>query len=185
MKKFEKGSPLRFVVIFLLLFAAFYYFNIFFFGITSRGNYYSNFLAEHLNYIQWLRQFLLSSSAKIINWLGFDAIYNETQLLVAGRGVLELIYGCLGLGLMSFLTAFVIAYPKNLKSKLLFLTPGLICIQLLNILRFVLLGLFWNKRPGMILDHHTIFNIAIYIIIAVSIYFWIRHDHKDLNRAEN
>lgn len=179
MKKFDRGSPVRFILVFLMLFVIFYYFNIFFFSITSPGRHYNALLAENLNYIRLLRRFILQSSAQIINWFGYTAITNDSQLLVAGRGILQVVYSCLGLGVMSFFTAFVIAYPKKLKAKLFFLISGLIGIQFLNILRFVLLALFWDKKPGIIVDHHTIFNIIIYVIIAISLYFWVKQDdHK-------
>jgi exosortase/archaeosortase family protein len=178
-KKFDKESPVRFILIFMTLFVIFYYFNIIFFGITLPGHHYNAFLAENLNYIRLLRWFILQSSAQIISWLGYTAITDDSQLLVAGRGILRVVYSCLGLGVMSFFTAFVIAYPKKLKAKLFFLISGLIGIQLLNILRFVLLALFWDKKPGIIVDHHTIFNIIIYVIIAISLYFWVKSDdHK-------
>jgi amino acid transporter len=48
----------------------------------------------------------------------------------------------------------------------------------LNVLRFVLLGIFWNKRDARIFDHHTVFNIFIYLIIAITLYFWVKHDGK-------
>jgi len=178
MKRLHRESPLRFLLIFLGLFLFFYYFNIFFFGITSHGSHYSVFLDEHLNYIRLLRRLLLLASQYIINLCGFTAINNAFQLLVAGHGTLDVVYSCLGLGVMSFFAAFVIAYPKRLKPKLIFLFTGLICIQLLNVLRFVLLAILWDKKPGLILDHHTIFNIVIYTIIAVSLYFWIKQDDK-------
>jgi exosortase/archaeosortase family protein len=79
---------------------------------------------------------------------------------------------------MSFFTAFVIAYPKKLKRKLIFLITGLICIQVLNVFRFVLLAVLWNKKSKLILDHHTIFNIIIYIIITITLYFWVKQDDK-------
>jgi exosortase/archaeosortase family protein len=184
--RFDRDSPARFIILFLALFAVFYYFNIFFFGITSPGNHFNSFLTNNLNYIQGLRNLLLHSTAQIINWLGYTAITNDFQLLVAGKGVINVVYSCLGLGIMSFFTAFVIAYPKKVKTKLLFLIPGLFCIQLLNVARFVLLALFWDKKKGIILDHHIIFNITIYIIIAISIYFWVRHDdNKPIISAEN
>ncbi|HEY4197923.1 MAG TPA: hypothetical protein VGM63_20420 [Mucilaginibacter sp.] len=176
--RFERDSPARFIVVFLALFFIFYYFNIFFFGITLPGNHYNAFVAENLNYISGLRNLLLACSAQILTWLGYTAIVNDHQLLVAGKGVISVVYSCLGLGIMSFFVAFVIAYPKKIKSKLLFLVPGLLCIQLLNIGRFVLLVLFWNKKKGVILDHHTVFNIIVYVIIAISIYFWSRHDDE-------
>ncbi|HTE00565.1 MAG TPA: hypothetical protein VK668_14825 [Mucilaginibacter sp.] len=176
LKNVGKESPLRFIIIFLGLFLILYYFNIFFFGVTSAGNHYNAFLAEHLNYIRGLRYILLHTSAQVLNWMGYTAITSEYEMLVVGHGIIQLVYSCLGLGVMSFFTAFVIAYPKKLKVKLLFLVSGIFIIQLLNVLRFILLALFWRKQSGVIVDHHTIFNIIIYIIIAISLYFWVKHD---------
>jgi exosortase/archaeosortase family protein len=171
-----KDSPLRFIIVFIVLFLVFYFGNILFFGLTSEGHHYNAFLDRNLNYIRLLRHCLLNTTAALLNWSGFTAITSDTELLVAGRGVIRLVYSCLGLGLMSFFTAFVIAYPKPLKAKLTFGLTGNIAIQLLNILRFYLLALFWNKTRGIILDHHTIFNLILYLMIAISIYFWIKHD---------
>jgi exosortase/archaeosortase family protein len=183
---FEKGSPLRFLAVFLSLFLLFYYFNIFFFGITSPGNHYNDFLARHFNYIQALRTFLLAATKTVLSWFGFTSIYNETEILVVGKGTLILIYSCLGLGLMSFFSAFVIAYPKKLNSKILFLICGLVVIQILNIIRFVLLAIFWQHRDGLILDHHTIFNIIIYLIIGLSLYIWVKSaERTSAGHAEN
>lgn len=176
-------SPLRFLLVFLGLFLSFYYFNIFFFSITSRGSHYLPFFDEHLNYIRWFRHLLLNISRAILNWFGHNAISNDYQLLVPGHGIINVIYSCLGLGVMSFFAAFVIAYPKDLKPKLIFLFAGIICIQVLNVLRFVFLASFWDKKSKVILDHHTIFNIAIYIIMAVSLYFWVKHDDKQVTGA--
>lgn len=168
----------RFALLFIILFAAFYSFNLLFFGITSPGNLYSPFLAKNLNYIAALRGLLLGCSAHILNWLGFAAISNNYELLVAGHGTLVVVYSCLGLGLLSFFSAFVLSYPVPLKSKLLFLITGVIVIQLLNIMRFVLLSIFWSKKVGRIVDHHTIFNIILYIIIAFSLYIWVKRNDK-------
>jgi exosortase/archaeosortase family protein len=175
-------SPIKFVVVFLLLFLLFYYFNILFFGITSPGSHYYPFLANHLNYIQWLRQVLLNSTAQVLSWFGFSAVHNGTSLLVAGKGTIVLVYSCLGLGLMSFFAAFVIAFPKKLQQKTIFLIAGILCIQLLNIARFVLLALFWNKQANRIIDHHTIFNIILYLIIMISLYFWVKQGDKATNK---
>ena len=182
----KKSSPVRFVLVFLLLFLFLYYFNIFFFGITSHGNHYNAFLAQNLNYISWLRHFLLMSSAWLLNLLGYGAIYNEYDLLVAGHGTIQLVYSCLGLGVISFFLAFVLAYPKKFGSKWMFLVGGIIGIELLNILRFVWLAIFWDKKGSHILDHHTIFNILIYVIIAITLYFWVKHDDTfNVNESKN
>lgn len=173
-----KNPVIKFIATFIILFAVFYYFNILFFGITSPGNHYSPFLAEHLNYIQTLRSLLLICSKQVLSWLGYAVITNQYDLLVAGRGSIRLVYSCLGFGLISFLSAFVIAYPKPLKAKIIFLITGIITIEFLNVLRFVLLALFWNKKDNQIIDHHTIFNITLYILIMISLYFWVKHNDK-------
>lgn len=175
---FEKESPARFLLVFLSIFVVFYYFNVLFFGVTSPGNHYIAFLDQHLNYIRLLRHFLLNATAQALNWMGYTAITSDTELLVVGHGVIRLVYSCLGLGVMSFFTAFIIAFPKNSKSKFIFFFSGAVIFQMLNIARFVVLALFWKSTKGIILDHHTIFNIFIYILIGISIYFWVKHEDK-------
>ncbi|HEX3386960.1 MAG TPA: hypothetical protein VHS53_17290, partial [Mucilaginibacter sp.] len=102
--------------------------------------------------------------------------------LVAGHGIIQLVYSCLGLGIMSFFTAFVIAFPKKLRSKIIFYFSGIVIFQILNIIRFVVLALFWKSTRGIILDHHTIFNILIYVLIGISLYFWIKDGDKEYLR---
>jgi exosortase/archaeosortase family protein len=172
--------PVKFVFTFLFLFLLFYFFNVFYFGLTTPGNNYSAFLAHHLNYIQWLRQLLLDTSTGIINLFGYTAINNNNELLVAGHGMIVLVYSCLGLGVISFFTAFVIAYPKPWRQKLIFIVAGILVIEALNIIRFVLLAIFWDKHSPQIVDHHTIFNIAIYILIFISLYFWMKSSNKTI-----
>ncbi|WP_295799489.1 exosortase Y [Mucilaginibacter sp.] len=178
----ENGaSPVKFVLVFIALFAAFYYFNILYFGITSPGNHYSAFLAQYLNYISGLRWLLLKGSAQFLVWLGFTVITNDYELLVPGHPIIQLVYSCLGLGVMSFFAAFVLAYPIKLKSKIGFLLGGLLGIQVLNIARFVLLALFWTRNENRVIDHHAIFNIIVYILIAITLYFWVKRNDKTLN----
>jgi exosortase/archaeosortase family protein len=180
----KKNEPLRFIISFIILFPLFYYFNIFFFQLTtSTSRHYSPWLANHLNYISWLREGLLSSSAQILNWLGHSTVTNEYELLVAGHGVIQLVYVCLGLGVISFFAAFVLSYPKKWKAKIIFLISGILGIELLNIARFVTLALFWDKKNPGALNHHTIFNTFIYLVIAVSLYFWVKYDNA-LNKSD-
>ncbi|MFD2864310.1 exosortase Y [Mucilaginibacter antarcticus] len=167
---------MKFAAWFVSLFVVFYYSNILFLGITSPGKYYSPFLAQHLNYIQGLRWVLLKSSAGILNSLGYYTITNTYDLLVAGHGIIRLAYDCLGLGVISFFTAFVLAYPKPPRAKLVFIITGIVAIQLLNIARFVLLALFWTRGDSEVVDHHTLFNMLMYVIISISLYFWVKTD---------
>ena len=118
----EKVSPLRFVIIFAVLFAGLYYFDILFFGLTTPGNHYIPFLDHYLNYIAWLRAALLKSSACILNLLGFTALNDEYELLVAGHGILRVVYSCLGLGVISFFCCVCDRLPQ--KGKIEMVVPG-------------------------------------------------------------
>jgi len=179
--KVENGpSPVKFVLVFVALFAAFYYFNIFYFGVTSPGNHYSAFLAGHFNYIRGLRWLLLKSTVQVLSWFGFIAITNDYELLVPGHATIQLVYSCLGLGVMSFFAAFVLAYPVKFKSKLVFLVCGILVIQVLNVARFALLALFWSRNENRVIDHHAIFNIIVYLLIAITLYFWVKRNDKAL-----
>ncbi len=178
-------SIIKFAVLFTVLFLLLYYFNIGFFSLTTPGRHYHAFLAQHFNYIHWLRRILLHSSAALLNGMGYTAITSEYQLLVAGRGIIQLVYTCLGLGIMSFFTAFVLSYPKGGAARYWFLGLGLLVIQLLNILRFVVLVLYWRSSNPNIPDHHTIFNILIYALIMVSLYFWVKKPGAAATTHEN
>ena len=117
---------------------------------------------------------LLNCSTGLLNLLGFTAIHDNYIMLVAGRGSIQVVYKCLGLGVISFFTAFVIAYPKTLQAKVIFIITGILILQFLNILRFMLLAVYGTKDGTTTLDHHTIFNFIIYLVIAISIYFWMK-----------
>ncbi|WP_299590407.1 hypothetical protein [Mucilaginibacter sp.] len=114
------------------------------------------------------------------------AITNNYELLVPGHATIQLVYSCLGLGVISFFAAFVLAYPVKFKSKIAFLIGGILGIEFLNVIRFVLLSLFWNRNENRVIDHHAIFNIIVYIIIAITLYFWVkRNDLLISNNAAN
>lgn len=183
LNKLRENTALWFSIKFAGLFLVFYYFNIFYFGLISPANNYSAFLDHHLNYIEWLRWLLLHACSAILNALGFTSIVGNNQLLVAGHGIIDLIYTCLGLGVMSFFAAFVIAYPKKLKPKVIFLITGLFGIQVLNIIRLMLLALYWNKSRNRIIDHHIIFDVIIYILIVAALYKWVNNKATNTDAA--
>jgi len=167
-----------FVIKFLGLFAFLYGFYIVYLSFTAPGGFYSALLDKHLNFIAGLRYVLIESSAAILRLLGYQTKTNITQMLVVKHNIINVGYDCLGFGVMSFFTAFVIAYPGILKARLYFFFIGIIGIQLLNIARFILLALYWKHTTVYITDHHTIFNMVAYLLIAVSIYFYTHYQDK-------
>jgi exosortase/archaeosortase family protein len=75
---------------------------------------------------------------------------------------------------MSCFAAFVISFPAALISRIKFLLIGLAGIQALNTLRLVLIAIFYTGKRTAI-DHHDLFNYALYLILAISVYTWTNH----------
>lgn len=174
-----KSKAVKFAVTFIALFLAFYYFNIGFFSITSPGaSRYNSFIADNFNYIRLLRHLLLACTSLVLRCAGYASVINEYELRIVGHGGIRLVYSCLGLGIMSFFSAFVLAYPKPFNKKIFFLAGGLLVIQLLNILRMAAVALFWGKKAQHIIDHHVLFNGIIYLVIGIGLYFWVTADDR-------
>lgn len=181
-----RNPAIGFVIRFVCLFALFYGFYIFYLSITSPGGkLYSPFLNANLNFIAWLRHLLIDCSAAILNVFGYQTKTSDFQMLVVGHNTIYVGYDCLGFGVMSFFTAFVVSYPGLFKPKLYFYVAGIVIIQLLNLCRFMLLALYWNHSRVYISDHHTIYNLITYALIGISIYFYAQYQTKKTVNATN
>jgi exosortase/archaeosortase family protein len=151
--------------------------------ISPTGKFYNAFISEHFDYIQGLKTALIVPSTWLIKLFGFYAIHNEMDVMVVDGPYLRVNYSCLGIGVMCFLVAFIIAFPAKLKSKWRLLVFGLIMIYVLNVLRIValgvLLGMFKSTRSNFTY-HHEVFNILVYICVFIVLYFWIKKNTKTL-----
>ncbi len=172
-QKTSKKPELQFAFRLIFLFAIFYYFNLFYNGLMTVGGNYNSFLAQHFNYIQALRNFLLHASSAALNFLGYQTKINNFSLMAVSYSRINLSYDCLGLGVMSFLTAFALTYPAAFKAKLWLLIGYISGFQLLNILRFMLLAVYGKGEGFHQINHHTVFNLLIYALLTVTLYVWI------------
>lgn len=177
LKEIIHNAGVRFVLRFIILFTVFYYFNLFYIGITGKGGFlYISFLDHYLNYIKWWRDFLLHASSWFLSIFGYETIVSSHHLKLVNGARVGLVYSCLGYGIISFFTAFVIAYPTPLKAKLKFFFLGVCIINFLNIMRIcaVLLAYsYYRTKGGLDIDHHLLFNSITYTIIFLMIYFWL------------
>lgn len=184
-KKQADKKAIKFVICLFVLYILFSQGNIFMNSVMSPGaRYYNAFIAEHFNYIQGLKTALLKPAVWIIKLCGFYAIHNEMDIMVVNGPYLRVNYSCLGLGVMSFLAAFVLSFPASWKSTFKMLAIGLVSIYILNILRIAGLGVlfgFFQSQRNYFEYHHEIFNVAVYIIIFIMLYIWIRKNTKNLN----
>lgn len=108
-----------------------------------------------------------------LKFLGYQTKINNFSLLAIGFGKINVAYDCLGFGVMSFLAAFTITFPAKMKMKCWLFISSIIVFQLLNILRLMLLALYWKGNITGKIDHHTVFNTIIYVLIFIGIYIWI------------
>lgn len=181
-KQKANKAAIRFVVLLVALYFLFSQGNLFMNSVLSvGGRFYNAFLAENFNYIQWIRTSLIFFGTAIIKMFGFYAIYNSTDVMVVNGPYLRINYSCIGLGVMSFFTAFVIAFPAQLKPKIQLFIIGMLMIYLLNVLRIaglgVLLGFFESQRNNFTY-HHEVFNIIVYVCIFLLLYFWIKKNSR-------
>lgn len=169
--------------IFFVIKLLFFYFlfsqgNLFMNSVFSQGGRFHNeYLATHFNYIQAIKSALIVPAVWIIKLFGFYAIHNEMDIKVIDGPLLRVNYACLGIGVVCFLTAFVIAFPAKLKAKWKLLVFGIILIYLLNVFRIVALGVLLALKNSSRSDftyHHEIFNIIVYLILFAVIYYWIK-----------
>lgn len=163
----------RFILNFLSLFLLFYGINILYIGLITPEGFYIPWLQEHANYIRHWREFDLQTTAAMLNILGFRTSLTELSLSVSGLSGFKLVYSCLGYGVMSFFAAFVLSFPKRLSGRLFMLVSGIMIIQALNIIRFILISIYWKPSYKQNwIDHHTLFNIVVYLIITAILYAW-------------
>lgn len=161
----------KFLVHFILGFALLYGFHLVNIALTSPGGFYLGWLDQHVNYIKYWREFDINVSAYLLRKAGFEVCTSVHTLHVEGHAGFRLVYSCLGYGTMSGFSAFVIAFPKSKQSKIRFLIRGLLMIQILNLIRLMLIALFFNSLGSI--DHHLLFNTLCYFFISSYVYQWI------------
>jgi exosortase/archaeosortase family protein len=171
----KKYPEAFFIIKLLLFFSIFYYGTQFYIGITSKGNYYNAFLDEHFNYINWLRLSILKSASIVCSIFGYETkIENIISLRVVNGYKVNMVYSCLGVGILSSWAAFAIAFPTQLKRKIIWLFAGLFTIWFANVIRVAVLLIQLNitKDVKGFPHHHTIFNVIAYTIVIALIYFY-------------
>jgi exosortase/archaeosortase family protein len=176
-KKNANKMAILFVVKLLFFYFLFNQGNLFMNSVLNGGKYYNEYLSTHFNYIQGLKTALIVPAVWFIKLFGFYAIHNEMDVMVVSGPYLRINYACLGIGVMCFLAAFIIAFPAKLKAKWRLLVFGLLMIYVLNMLRIVALGVllgYFKSQRSNFKYHHEIFNILVYICVFAVLYYWIK-----------
>ncbi len=152
-------------------------------GLSAPGGYYSSFVHDYLNYPAWLRKALLKCSQFFLEIMGYQTeMPDEYKVrMIGGKGV-RMVYSCLGIGVMSFWIAFMLANETGYKKKIFFTLFGISFIFLINIGRIMLLFITANKGQKMPfgIEHHTLFTVASYILIILLILVFDRSEKQSV-----
>lgn len=164
-----------YVLKFLLFFCFLYFGTLAIIGLSAPGGYYSDFIANHLNFISWLRSSLLGTSKLLLSMFGYPIFLEDQYIIRMHNGAaVRMVYSCVGYGVMSFWGAFILANTVLWQKKIVWILSGWIIIWCINVIRICLVLMAANKHWATPLgfDHHTWFNIAAYFFLFTLIYFY-------------
>lgn len=157
---------------FLLIFLPLYCINHYYWGLIDPKNYYVPFLADHLNYFSVITSSILQTSNVFLHGLGISSLVDGKLIFVIGGKSLSMDVPCIGLGIMFFWVAFIIAGTSSIKHKIKWCMGGLGAIWLINCLRVTILLYSLEKdwNLGKYVDAHDMFNYAAYVVILMLIW---------------
>jgi exosortase/archaeosortase family protein len=176
-----------FIAKLVTLFSIFYFGTEFWIGITAKGGLYIPFCDNYLNYVRGLRLLILNGASLICLVFGYKTTIIDTiSLKIIGGYQVNMVYSCIGYGLLSCWAAFIIAYPSKKKRKLIWLLGGLIAIYFANIIRVAGLLIVVNKTKNVarFANHHEIFNAVAYSIIILLLYIYTKNEVKNPTKSK-
>ncbi|MBX2935139.1 MAG: archaeosortase/exosortase family protein [Ferruginibacter sp.] len=179
--KFLKHPLFIYLLKFFAIFCIAYFGTIAVEGLSAPGNHYSPFVHHYLDYPSALRQSLLKGASFFLGLLGYNTVITDAYHLQMVNGSwVKLVYACLGVGVMCFWLAFVLANKGKFVKKITWLLIGLISIWLVNVLRIMLVLLANNNHTKMPLglDNHTFFNILAYGAVFILMFLYDRSFNK-------
>lgn len=155
---------LKFLGVFCLL----YYGSLFVQGANIPGGLVSApWLYKYFYYQDVLRQFLLHSSKWILELFGYHPAIESLGRMRLEQFRVRMHDACLGIGVMSFWVAYIVAGTGRWLHKIKWVALGLVAICLINIMRICLIVLAGHHQwiNVFTFDHHMLFNIVAYILI--------------------
>jgi len=155
--KEEKIKPeVKFVFVFLLLISAFYIFY-----------YYT------LDYFSFLKTAVAKTLGFILSLLGIKAIVQGEDVLLQGFS-LKIVEECTAVFASLIYISCVLAYPSNVKNKLIGIGFGIPVIQMINLARLVVLSLTGLYYPGVFEFVHTYIWQSIFIVFVIAVWLlWL------------
>jgi len=149
----------------------------------------SNFLFEFFDYLPWIN-YLFTSAQKILAILGYDA-FVEPFHLTGENGSIAMAKGCLGFQTMFLFAIIVFLTGEKNKYRWIYIILGLLFLNFVNIIRFVLLFIYIERNDdiNLVMDIHDMYNYITYFIVFVLWIIWFERfadiPMKKQNKSES
>lgn len=153
-------------------------------GLVEPTGYYSSFLDHYLDYIQWLKTAILSAGKWMAALFGVHAETISSSALRIGKARLNMAAPCVGLEIMSFWAAFVLADTTRWRTKFRWCLVGIGSICLINSLRIMLLIIAMAYRWPQVgtISHHDSFNAVGYAAIIGLMFVYYKRNGQTWGR---
>lgn len=146
---------MRFVITFTLLIGVFYAVYL----PVSQAESYKSYLG-----------LFASATAAVLSAMGHDVVVAGTKV-TSGAFSMNIVAGCDGMEAIALFVSAVLASPIVLRSRLVFLVPGVVGLLLLDLVRLVSLFLIGLSYPSAMETVH--WDIWPGILIAVVLASWL------------
>jgi exosortase/archaeosortase family protein len=149
--------------------------------ISPGGKIYSPFVASYFNYIDWISSAVLNTSDWMNSFIGIPTYFSSPlSLSLASGHKVVMGFSCMGLQLISCWCTFLILYGGKILPRMVAAVGGIGVIILINACRISLLlfSIAKNWRSLPFADHHTLFNIVAYLVLAIIGYFFIKSKER-------
>ena len=179
---FKKYPFIQFMLVFAVVFLFCYYGALFITGLTVQGGMHSSFVEKYFDVASWLRTSLIVGTKLFVAFFDIDTVRsNDYVLRVPGANGIRIVYSCLGFGVMSFWTAYIVATAAEKTKKIIWLFIGLMLIWILNVVRISMVLIAGNKgwKFPLRLDHHTWFNIIAYLALFMMMFLFEKSIKKN------
>ena len=166
---------IRFLIVFAATFLFLYFTAQFLTGLAVPGGMYSSFVQKYFNVAGWLRSSLILTTKWVVALFGLHTFRVDDYVLrIPNANGIRIVYACLGIGVMSFWIAYIVATKAALKNKIKWFFGGLILIWIINVARITMVLISGNKgwKFPFGWDHHTWFNMVAYCAILSMMYFF-------------
>lgn len=174
--KHDTRVKYRFIVLCIFYFGLFYGCSYLIIALSTPAGLHNAWVADNINYVDAFRTMLLKCSSATLSVFNI-ANYTVDRYLKVLNGIkVHVNDSCLGIGILSLWWAIILSYPQRASIKLKYFATGTAIIVCLNILRITLLAGFLSSSTGKQfrhIDHHLLFNIVLYIFVALLLYKWL------------